>query len=67
MSAVDFDECDCMCHVQEGVMHIMACCHQCPICHKNIKPFVFDDHVQRCEKRKDDLDKLISECTDAGC
>ncbi len=45
------EECNCSCHrAMEGmeVRHMMACCSQCPHCHKNITHFWLDEHVANC-------------------
>lgn len=44
------DECECSCHFEEGVYHIMACCDICPACEKRIK-FGYDKHVAACKEK----------------
>lgn len=31
------DECDCSCHYNDGVRHVIACCYECANCGKQIK------------------------------
>lgn len=33
----DGDDCYCHCHQDPDVRHIMACCYECPSCHRNVK------------------------------
>ena len=47
------DECRCGCHyAQEDaiIMHCMACCYQCPNCHKNISTLFHDEHKSKCKE-----------------
>jgi hypothetical protein len=49
------EECNCDCHnTIDGmeINHIIACCSQCPHCHRNITYFWFDNHVFHCSMRK---------------
>lgn len=61
MSVMNFEECHCSCHYMEGVYHVVACCHQCPHCHMNIKTWAFEEHVKECEKEQAELLKLLDE------
>ncbi len=40
--------CNCICHKEPGVMHIMACCDDCPKCHANIGRFEMSSHLSEC-------------------
>lgn len=53
-----FDECECCCHSCPGVMHILACCSPCPICHRNIK-FNLEKHSSACREERI---KLMETC-----
>ncbi len=35
MCVIDFNECQCSCHKNNSIKHIMACCFKCPHCGKN--------------------------------
>ncbi len=48
-SGAHTSECQCACHHNEHMNHVMACCRQCPHCHKNIVTHCFDDHVNDCD------------------
>lgn len=44
------EECNCTCH--EGVgHHPMACCFKCPYCGKNIKIYLYQEHIKLCIKK----------------
>lgn len=48
------EECRCICHRktadgQPMAMHIMACCHWCSHCQRNIISAFFETHVKRCK------------------
>ena len=42
------DFCDCICHRQDGVIHCMPCCHDCPVCGNHIKFEAHQAHVATC-------------------
>ncbi len=41
-------ECDCICHIMEGVKHAMACCSMCPRCNKRITTLLYSSHIESC-------------------
>jgi len=41
--------CDCSCHYQPDVVHMISCCKECPHCKHNIETGYFDSHVKDCE------------------
>jgi hypothetical protein len=45
---LEIGECDCLCHIDEHIMHIMPCCDECPSCEKNFK-FGIDQHTEKCK------------------
>jgi len=45
-------ECDCACHKNEGVFHVMPCCDNCPHCDKRIRNGWMDSHLQSCPNKK---------------
>jgi hypothetical protein len=52
----DLYECDCDCHEFKyptfglgdrfRTIHVTACCSQCQLCFKYIKPYFFNNHVE---------------------
>lgn len=41
--------CKCICHTPGmTVLHIMACCHECQSCKRNIKTSAWNEHKQHC-------------------
>jgi hypothetical protein len=52
------DECTCPCHTSKRkIVHMMACCYNCPICDKHIKFENFQEHVKACQVKKSILFK----------
>ncbi len=51
MSARDFEICDCECHTDPSVVHIMPCCEKCPHCGGNIVIAFYDEHVAKCTRK----------------
>ena len=43
-----FEECTCVCHDNDHVRHMVACCATCPSCQVRIK-FGYDKHVEKCK------------------
>lgn len=53
---VDHDVCDCDCHHDKGVFHIMPCCGVCPYCKERIRSLAsdlgdLDPHTPECKAR----------------
>lgn len=46
----DYEVCHCDCHLDDSTRHCMPCCHECPICKKNIQTGHFYEHTLRCGK-----------------
>ena len=42
------EECDCICHTNLEVRHVMACCTRCGYCRKNIKTIHIVGHEEAC-------------------
>lgn len=61
MSLLDFEECDCSCHTDKHMMHIMACCHVCSYCKKNIRRFAIESHEKKCKEKFQELFTVKSE------
>ncbi len=40
--------CNCECHRNPSVRHIMACCKPCPKCQQPIVKQQYETHVQKC-------------------
>lgn len=40
--------CDCTCHAESGVMHIVPCCHPCEGCGANVPPLALREHMRGC-------------------
>lgn len=57
MCVVDLEECDCDCHGELNIMHIIPCCTICRYCHKRVSTLI-ELHEQTCENR-DDYIKLV--------
>lgn len=55
MKRNQLDECECGCHHNDNIMHIVACCSQCSVCEKRIK-YNFDKHHTEC--KNDLLEKM---------
>lgn len=43
-------ECDCICHTQPDIVHVVACCTKCSFCGKNIRMVYIDSHEEECRK-----------------
>ena len=46
------DECDCRCHADKNVRHIVACCAKCPWCRKRIRNSARATHVDACRDER---------------
>jgi len=44
--------CECICHTEEGVSHVMACCTKCKLCDRKIKTFSLEGHKATCHKEE---------------
>jgi hypothetical protein len=54
--------CDCLCHTNETMRHVVPCCSQCKYCEKNIKIPFFAGHLAECRKTTVEKEfKLIRE------
>lgn len=42
------DFCNCICHREDGVLHCMPCCYDCPVCGRRIKLTAHQAHVAAC-------------------
>ena len=71
MNQLHNEECTCICHRVGGVRHFMACCSQCPICKRNIRPKYFEEHVARCKNKHgtdvSDGSLTTADVFDVGC
>lgn len=61
-----FEECDCECHTDPGVMHCAPCCDTCPKCGAHIKFGYYDQHIATCGQLPTEFPicKSISELCD---
>jgi hypothetical protein len=62
----DFDECTCICHTNEHVMHCMPCCNICTECGKNIKPIFMKKHLEKCKNFNKNVRILFNEMINIG-
>lgn len=46
---MNLEFCDCNCHANENIMHIVACCRNCPGCNAHINTNYYDKHTKNCE------------------
>lgn len=44
--------CNCICHKQKGVAHIVACCLPCKECGKNVRGRDYKNHMELCHGKK---------------
>ena len=42
------DECDCLCHSNPGMQHIVMCCSRCKSCKKRIRREQYEQHIEKC-------------------
>lgn len=42
------EECDCDCHDNPNIRHVMACCSSCQHCGRPVKSFELKGHEQKC-------------------
>lgn len=42
------EECKCICHTDSTVIHMFACCIQCPTCNKHILHEYYEAHREHC-------------------
>jgi len=52
MCMIDIEECDCICHREPGVSHIMNCCFYCEKCGKNIQFAFWEMHQKQHEEEE---------------
>jgi|GEM_PF-2998725 len=45
-------KCDCPCHNNQNVKHVISCCVSCPECGQRIKRGMLDKHLEECGKNK---------------
>lgn len=46
----DPEICTCMCHDDpHSTKHVMACCHHCNVCNKNIDGLFWTEHLVKCQ------------------
>ena len=43
-------QCDCDCHSEPGIIHIVSCCDLCAICGRNIAHGEMNRHLAACHK-----------------
>lgn len=44
-------DCDCECHLKEGIIHFLPCCSTCSDCGRHIQSKYIYEHPAKCEKR----------------
>ena len=42
------DECECPCHDNPNMKHVVMCCSRCDQCKKRIKREKYEQHIQDC-------------------
>jgi len=47
-------ECQCDCHNDKDIRHVIVCCLKCELCGKNIIRLMVDEHLQFCHNKKFD-------------
>lgn len=55
----DFEECNCKCHTNSSIKHIMACCWKCPNCGKHILFIFQNEHMKKCNLKQ--FDNIIKD------
>lgn len=55
----EMEHCNCDCHEQFGVEHIIPCCYNCHYCDNNIVTFYYDSHIKDCEEKHKDFSKPL--------
>lgn len=60
MNNVNFDECNCSCHLNSEMKHSHHCCEICPNCERRIKSTCITDHKKNCKSQSDYQDPLDS-------
>lgn len=53
-----YNECNCHCHDNPHIHHIVACCVQCPVCCVNIK-YGFNEHYEECKQNQVLIEKKV--------
>ena len=54
----DIEICKCTCHGAFGprTIHNFPCCKTCDYCKKNIRYHYYDEHLDICKKKFEDMD-----------
>jgi len=50
METYEHELCECPCHTQRDIRHIVTCCYPCDFCGKLIVSYYHKRHTERCEK-----------------
>lgn len=50
--SIENNVCDCMCHTDANVMHIVACCEYCKYCDSNIRLGMMEYHKKECKRSR---------------
>lgn len=45
----DFEECNCDCHRNSNMRHVVACCCTCKKCDKRIQSMYYEEHIKKCK------------------
>lgn len=54
------EECDCSCHKNKEMKHIMACCLKCEHCGRNIRSGALSEHEECCRKVQEALRRIAN-------
>lgn len=52
MCVVQSDECDCLCHIDDHIVHLFPCCDTCHYCLKRLK-YGIKQHTVVCKAEHD--------------
>jgi hypothetical protein len=59
------DICQCGCH-SSPMLHMVACCWNCPDCGQNIRTDAWKQHSETCKPDDDDVPQLSWRCPDCN-
>ena len=46
---MSYEKCNCDCHHDKNIRHVMPCCQVCKYCKENIESGYYDSHVEKCK------------------